>query len=168
MAGLPEVERPETRRVRGEHFVAEDHLPGLPRATKLQLRVGQDDSSLTGNRLGALVNREAEPPQLLRRLTTYDIHDMAEVDVLVMLSKLGLGSRREYRLRQQRAVNQAVRKRLPADRTSRRIVLKAGTGEVAANHALDGKHLQPLADKRAPRHRRGYVRRHDMVGHEVG
>ena len=75
----PLIQRHQARVV-GQFFrySFEDHLPGLPRATKLQLRVGQDDSSLTGNRLGALVNREAESPQLLRRLTTYDIHDMAE------------------------------------------------------------------------------------------
>jgi hypothetical protein len=94
-----------------------------------------------------------------------------------VVADVGLGRRREDRLRERGAVEQPLRQRDAAHRAGLAVVDEPASGEVAAGHALDGLHDQPTAQHRAAaelvcvrRELRGVVvdgRGHEVVGHQV-
>ena len=57
---------------------------------------------------------------------------------------------------------------MPQTSPVRAVVEQPGAGEVAAGHALDREHLEPLAHDRAAGDGVGHVGGDDVVGHQVG
>jgi len=106
-------------------------------AAELELGVGEDDPAL-GRVLGtALVDLDRDPPQLFQqRPVADDLRRPLEVDVLVVVADIGLGRRREDRLRQLVGLDQPGRQLDPADGAALAVFLPARAGEVAADDAL--------------------------------
>ena len=71
-----------------------------------------------------------------------------------VVSRLGLGRRREDRLRQAIGLDQAGRQRDAADLAGRLVVLPSRARQVAARDALDGERRRPAHEHRAPVERR--------------
>ena len=148
-AGLVGVGRPEARRVRRQHLVADDD-PAVGGAAELELRVGQDDPALARVVGGERVELDRQAAQLLeQRPVAEDLGGAVEVDVLVVVAHLGLRGGREDRLGQLVRLAQALGQRDPADLAGALVVLPARARDVAAHDALDREHLELLDEQGA-------------------
>ena len=135
---------------------------------ELELGVREHDPGVAGDRLGAGVDGKGVFAHLLGVGAAHDVDDVVEVDVLVVVPQRRLRRRREDRLRQARAVDEARGQRDPADAAGRQVVVQAGPGQVAAHHALDREHLQRQAHGGAAGDARGDLGRHNVVRDHVG
>ncbi len=94
------------------------------------------------------VELEGHPLYLVEPLLADERDGGRAVDVLVV-ARLGLGRRREDRLRQLVGLGEPGGQRVPADLAGGAVVLPARSGEIAANDAFDREHLEPAALGRA-------------------
>ena len=145
-ARLVRIRRPEARRIRREHFVAQHQF--LAHESELELRVRDDDALRLRVLRRARINRQRQIAQPLRKILADQRHHVLERDILVMPG-LRLRRRREDRLRQLVALAQARRQPDAAHRSALLILLPARSGDVAARHAFDLDHVGALHEHRA-------------------
>ena len=85
-----------------------------------------------------------------RQLGADEVDGRVEGDVLVVHADLGLGRRREHRLRQLGGLLQAARQRLPCIVPVGLVLLPRRAGEAAADDALDRRASRPAAEHHPP------------------
>ena len=117
-------------------------------ATKLEFGVGDDDTSLGGDRPPAVIDEETEPAELHRFVRADHRCHALEGDILVM-AHFGLGRRAEDRHAKPAALLESGWERLTSQGGLRAILLPRRTGEVAAHDALDGEDLGAPAEHSA-------------------
>src|SRR5580698_6791661 len=103
--------RPETRRIRCQHFVSE--YQSAWRAPKFELGIGNDDAAgfrVVGSRL---IDLDAEIPQLLAQFAAGQLHHAVEGNILIVPAA-GLDSGGKDRLRQLIGFAQSFGQRNPA------------------------------------------------------
>ena len=122
----------------------------------------------TGDLLGPGVDLQGEVTQPGGRVVADGAGDGGVRDVLVVVADGGLRGGGEDRLGEAAAVLEPGGQRDAADLAGGAVVGQPGAGEVAAHDALDGVHLEALADHRAPLHRVRHVGRDHVVGDDVG
>ena len=109
---------------------------------------------------GEAVQLDRQPAQLLERLAVAeDLGGAVEAHVLVVVAHVGLGGRREDRLRKLLGLLQPLRQLDPAHGAGGLVVLPARAGDVPAHDALDREHLEALDEHRATA---------DLLGHPFG
>ncbi len=103
------------------------------------------------------VDFQRELPDPIRELRADQIGTLLETDVLVVLTDLCLGRRREDRLWQPLGHLQAGRQRYAAHAAGALIVLPAGTDQVATHDRLDGQRLESPDHRGAGRDRASLI-----------
>src|ERR1019366_7412666 len=103
---------------------------------ELELRVGEQDSTLFRIGRGLAVEGQREVAEAARERTPRTMRHRLEGDVLVVPA-LGLRGGREDRLGQAVGPGKPLRPAVPADRAGLAVVLPARAGEVAPRDALE-------------------------------
>ncbi len=130
---------PVARGIGSEDLVGEGDL-SVDEA-ELELGVGEDEAFAGGVRGGAVVDIEGEQTKGVGVGEADDGFDLAEGDVLVVAAGVDLGGGGEDGLGEAIGFEEAGGYREAADFTGGLVVLPAGAGDIAADDALDGKHL---------------------------
>lgn len=134
--------RPEPAAVGRQNLVCQNQVSIFIKA-ELKLGIGDDDTlgegilSTLGVELNALV------PDLLGQVLAQNLDGLLVGDVFVM-SLFGLGRRRVDGLRKPLGLLKSSRQLDAADGAILLVALPARAGDIAANDALNGKHLQLL------------------------
>ena len=117
------VDRPEARRIRREHFVAQDdraiHL------AEFKFRIGDDDAALACMLGSTVVDRKREILNSIGIFKTDELSRLIKADVLVVIADLCLRGRCEDRFGQARRIHQPCRKLDAANCTRLLVVLYA-------------------------------------------
>src|SRR5215471_2114771 len=123
------IGRPKPRRVRRQYLVGQDDLASDQ--PKLELGVRNDDTALPRVIGGAVVQLQREITQLGGGLLAHRLHCLLERNILIM-SGLGLGGGRVYRLGQDVRFAQSGGKRNAANRARPLIILPAGASQISS------------------------------------
>ena len=142
---------PEAAAVGSQHLVAQDNIALLVK-TEFELGVGDDDASGPCILSALLVEGDGAVAELLGillslsgKLLLQNFDALLEADILVVIADLGLGAGGIDGLRELVAFLQTLGKLNAADRTVLLVALPAAAGDIAADDALDGKHVELFA-----------------------
>ena len=143
---------------------------------ELELRIRDDDALGGREGRGLHVQPQGDITDTRGHVCANGLHDMLEIDVLVMQAELGLRSRRKDRLRQLARLLQSGRQAYPAHGARGLVILPARADQVAARNRLDQNGLKALDHHGSADDLIALVRRHDilrayargMVGQHVG
>ena len=149
-ARLVPVGGPVSRAVRRQHLVDQDDLVGpaavgVQGVAELELRIRQDNTSLSGIGRSGGVDRQRHGTQPLDDLLPGNGRRLLEIERLVVAAG-GLGRRRENGLGQLVAVAQTRRQRDAADGPALLIFPPAGAGEIPPHDELHRHDLRGPAD----------------------
>ena len=151
VAGLVTFGGPETAAVGSQHLVAQNDIALFVEA-ELELGVGDDDaagpcvlSALFIEGDGAVAELLGILLSLSGELLFQNLYALLEADVLVMIADLGLGAGSVDGLRELIAFPEAFGELDAADGAVLFVALPAAAGDVAADDALDGKHVELFA-----------------------
>jgi hypothetical protein len=122
---------------------------------------------LAGDALGPYVQPERRAPQLEGGLLADLVDELRERDVLVVAALRRLGGGREDRALEALAAAQPLGECQSGDGARLAVLLPARPGEVAADDALDGDHVELLDDQGAAGDIRRYVGADEMGRHDV-
>src|SRR5436190_5719169 len=162
-AGLVAGGRPEARGIGRQNLVGE-HDRAVGAAAQLELGVGEEDAVLARVGGGELVQLDRDAAELLQqRPVADDLSRPVEVDVLVVVAYVGLGGLGEDRLRELLRLLESLGQADAAHGPGGLVVLPAGPRQVAADHALDRDHLEPLHEHPAAPGVARHVRIRDEV-----
>src|SRR5262249_41393494 len=134
---------PEARRVRRKSFVDPDEL--ILDLAKLEFAVGNEDAAGGGMASGAMVDFQTDRTHLFGQRAADQIGGVIKRDIFVV-ARGSLGGGRENRFRKLVGLAQARLQSDAADFSGCGVFLPAGTAEITAYHAFDGKRIG-LADE---------------------
>jgi hypothetical protein len=133
---------PETRGVGRKHFIDQDYL--ITHDAELELRIGKDDASRLGIGRGFSEEFDALVADEFGVLLPDVLRCRGKIDVLVVRTKLRLGTGGKERFGQFAALLDAGGQLVTAHCPGGLVFLPAGTRQISANDALDGQDLRFL------------------------